>query len=42
VIPIAWVSDARLVSSRLQGWRHDALGGVDYTRIKARARSRSR
>jgi hypothetical protein len=42
VIPVAWISDARLVSSRLRGWRHDALGSVDYTRVRALARSRSR
>ena len=35
VIPVAWVADARLVSSRLRGWRRDALGDVDYTRVRA-------
>jgi hypothetical protein len=42
VIPVAWASDARLVSSRLRGWRRDSLGAVDYTRVRAPARSRSR
>jgi hypothetical protein len=42
VVPVAWVSDARLVSGRLRGWRRDALGVVDYTRVRARVRSRSR
>ena len=42
VIPIAWVSDARLVSARLRGWRRDELGVVDYTRVSATARARSR
>jgi hypothetical protein len=36
LIPIAWVSDARLVSSRLTGWRRDALGVVDYTQVRVR------
>jgi hypothetical protein len=35
VIPVAWTSDARLVSRRLRRWRHDALGAVDYTRVRA-------
>jgi hypothetical protein len=35
VIPVAWVSDARLVSSRLRGWSRDAMGVVDYGRVKA-------
>jgi hypothetical protein len=42
VIPIAWVSDARLVSRRLRGWGRDALGAVDYTRVVARGRAPSR
>ena len=33
-IPIAWVTDARLVSRRLRGWREDVLGDVDYTRVR--------
>ena len=41
-IPISWVVDARLVSPRLQGWREDDLGAVDYTRVRSRASSRSR
>jgi hypothetical protein len=36
VIPIAWVTDARLVSRRLTGWREDLLGNVDYTRVQTR------
>ena len=35
VVPIAWAVDARLVSPRLRGWREDALGAVDYTRVSA-------
>lgn len=35
IVPIAWVSDARLVSPRLRGWREDELGAVDYTRVRA-------
>jgi hypothetical protein len=42
VVPIAWVADARLVSSRLRGWRRDPLGVVDYARVTALGRSRSR
>jgi hypothetical protein len=38
-VPIAWVVDARLVSPRLEGWREDALGNVDYTVIRSRASS---
>jgi hypothetical protein len=38
VIPIAWAVDARLVSPRLRGWREDALGAIDYTRVKSLAR----
>jgi hypothetical protein len=37
VIPIAWAVDARLVSPRLRGWREDALGAVDYTRVRKEA-----
>jgi hypothetical protein len=40
VIPIAWVVDARLVSPRLEGWREDVLGNVDYTSVISRASSR--
>jgi hypothetical protein len=40
VIPIAWVVDARLVSPRLQGWREDVLGNVDYSAIRSLASSR--
>jgi hypothetical protein len=35
VVPISWTVDARLVSPRLRGWREDALGAVDYTRVSA-------
>jgi hypothetical protein len=35
-IPIAWVTDARLVSRRLQGWHEDLLGDVDYSRVRIR------
>ena len=37
VVRIAWVADARFVSPRLQGWREDALGVVDYSRVRAPA-----
>jgi hypothetical protein len=40
VVPIAWVVDARLVSSRLEGWREDVLGNVDYSAVRSRASSR--
>ncbi len=40
VVPIAWVVDARLVSSRLKGWREDLLGNVDYSVVRSRASSR--
>jgi hypothetical protein len=40
VVPIAWVVDARLVSPRLEGWREDVLGNVDYASIRSRASSR--
>jgi hypothetical protein len=39
-IPIAWVVDARLVSPRLDGWREDVLGNVDYAAVRSRASSR--
>jgi hypothetical protein len=32
-VPIAWVTDARLVSRRLSGWRQGYLGDVDYSRV---------
>jgi hypothetical protein len=38
-VPIAWVVDARLVSPRLQGWREDALGDVDYAAVRSLAAS---
>jgi hypothetical protein len=40
VVPIAWVVDARLVSPRLEGWREDVLGNVDYSEVRSRASSR--
>jgi hypothetical protein len=40
IVPVAWVSDARLVSPRLEGWREDALGNVDYGAVRLRASSR--
>jgi hypothetical protein len=40
VVPIAWVVDARLVSPRLEGWREDVLGDVDYGEVRSRASSR--
>jgi hypothetical protein len=40
VVPIAWVVDARLVSTRLEGWREDVLGNVDYAAVRSRASSR--
>jgi hypothetical protein len=39
VVPIAWVVDARLVSPRLEGWREDALGNVDYAAVRSQASS---
>jgi hypothetical protein len=39
-VPVAWVVDARLVSPRLQGWREDALGDVDYAELRSLASSR--
>jgi hypothetical protein len=38
-VPVAWVVDARLVSPRLQGWREDALGDVDYAAVRSLASS---
>lgn len=38
-VPIAWVVDNRLVSPRLQGWREDALGNVDYAAVRSQAAS---
>jgi hypothetical protein len=38
VVPIAWVTDARLVSRRLTGWREDLLGAVDYGRVTTTSR----
>jgi hypothetical protein len=38
-IPISWVVDARLVSPRLDGWREDLLGNVDYAAVRSRASS---
>jgi hypothetical protein len=40
VVPIAWVVDARLVSPRLEAWREDVLGNVDYSAVRSRASSR--
>jgi hypothetical protein len=42
LVPIAWVADARLVSPRLEGWREDELGSVDYARVRLRGASRRR
>jgi hypothetical protein len=39
-VPISWVIDSRLVSPRLQGWREDALGDVDYAVVRSPASSR--
>lgn len=39
-VPVAWAGDARLVSPRLQGWREDALGDVDYSVVRSLASSR--
>ena len=36
IVPVAWVTDARLVSPRLRGWYEDEVGAVDYTRIRTR------
>jgi hypothetical protein len=35
-VPVAWVTDERLVSRRLRGWSEDLLGAVDYARVAAR------
>ena len=35
-VPVAWVTDRRLVSRRLRGWEEDLLGAVDYSRVTAR------
>jgi hypothetical protein len=40
IVPISWVVDTRLVSPRLEGWREDALGNVDYAAVRSRASSR--
>jgi hypothetical protein len=40
VLPVSWVVDARLLSSRLTGWREDLLGNVDYASVRFRASSR--
>lgn len=34
IVPIAWVASAKLVSRRLVGWRQDALGTTDYSRVR--------
>ena len=34
IMPVCWVADARLVSPRLDGWREDVLGDVDYTALR--------
>jgi hypothetical protein len=39
VIALGWVAEARLVSPRVQGWRMDARGLVDYTRVTLEAGS---
>ena len=39
-VPVSWVVDSRLVSPRLQGWREDALGDVDYAAVRSPASSR--
>jgi hypothetical protein len=36
VVPLARVAEARLVSPRVRGWRMDALGVVDYSRVTIR------
>jgi hypothetical protein len=33
VVPLGWVAEARLVSPRVHGWRMDAAGVVDYSRV---------
>jgi hypothetical protein len=37
-IPIAWVTDARLVSRRLRGWDENLLGVVDYAHVTTEQR----
>jgi hypothetical protein len=39
LIPVAWVVDARLVSTRLRGWQEDVLGNVDYSAVRSLASS---
>jgi hypothetical protein len=34
VIPVAWVTDERVVSRRLRGWSEDLTGAVDYERVR--------
>ena len=41
VVPIAWVRDARLISPRLDGWRENVLGNVDYGSVSVRASGKS-
>jgi hypothetical protein len=40
VVPVAWVVDARLLSPRIEGWREDVLGDVDYSVVRSLASSR--
>ena len=35
-IPVARAVDARFVSPRVRGWREDARGLVDYSRVNVR------
>jgi hypothetical protein len=37
LVPLAWVADARLVSSCLRGWAEDRLGRTDYARVRKAA-----
>jgi hypothetical protein len=37
VVPLGWVAEARLVSPRVHGWRMDAAGVVDYSRLSLEA-----
>ncbi len=37
LVPLGWVAEARLVSPRVHGWRMDALGVVDYSRVSLEA-----
>jgi hypothetical protein len=39
VVALGWVAEARLVSPRARGWRMDARGVVDYTRVTLEAGS---